>query len=526
MKLISGFLCALLLAAVPCAAQLAKPKSKSKPKPKPKEPAPTVAITPPPPSPLVPAYYTVTPYVLPDGAKLEASGLALLPDGKLAIAVRKGEIWILEHPEADPAKPSAVGYKLFASGLHEPLGLLWHEGALYTTQRTEITKLRDTDADGQADEFLTVAKGWGVSGNYHEYAYGPVSDKQGNLWITLNASMGGAVKMPGMRATDKPWRGWAMTVTPQGELLPMCAGLRSPCGIGTNAEGDVFCTDQQGNWWSTNPLLHLRKGVFFGHADALADVNRPGSPVADPGKPPQEITVAEAPRLIKGYVPPAVWFPYVKAGQSPTGMACDLSGGGFGPFEKQMFVGEFVLSGVNRVFLEKVGGEYQGAVFKFVDGLQSAALSLAFLNDGSLLVGESNRGWNSQGSRSFGLERIRWTGRTPFEIAKMEAVPEGFVITFTEKPDAKSATDPASYAMTSYTYLYHSKYGGDEVDTRPVTVTGCQIEREGLAVRLKCEGLRPGYVHELKLSGLKSATCQDLSHSEAYYTLNRLSDLP
>lgn len=470
--------------------------------------------------------YTVTPYVLPDGLKLEASGLAMLPDGRLAVSVRKGEVWILEHPEADPTKPAEVGYKLFAKGLHEPLGLLWHDGAFLTTQRTEVTRLRDTDADGQADEFITVAKGWGVSGNYHEYAYGPVRDREGNLWITLNASMGAPVKMPGFRAKDKPWRGWGMAVTPQGELLPMCAGLRSPCGIGTNAEGDVFCTDQQGNWWGTNPMLHLRKGAFFGHGDSVADTARAGSPVADPGKLPQEITVAEAAKQVKGYALPAVWFPYVKAGQSPTGMACDLSGGKFGPFERQMFVGEFVLSGANRVFLEKVGGEYQGAVFKFVDGLQSAALSLAFLPDGSLLVGESNRGWNSQGTRSFGLERIRWTGRTPFEIAKMEALPDGFMLTFTEKLDEAMAGDAANYSMTSYTYLYHSKYGSDEVETKPVKIVGATVAGNGTQVRLKCEGLREGYVHELHSDGVKSISGGHLVHAEAFYTLNRLPEVP
>ena len=38
----------------------------------------------------------------------------------------------------------------------------------------------DTDGDGSADEYLAAAKGWGVSGNYHEYAYGPAFDKDGN----------------------------------------------------------------------------------------------------------------------------------------------------------------------------------------------------------------------------------------------------------------------------------------------------------------------------------------------------------
>ncbi|WP_038167468.1 large multi-functional protein [Verrucomicrobium sp. BvORR106] len=466
--------------------------------------------------------YTVTPYVLPDGVKLEASGLAVLPDGRLAVSVRKGEIWILDHPEADPADAKAVGYHLYASGLHEPLGLLSHDGALYTVQRSELTKIRDTDGDGVADEYLAVAKGWGVSGNYHEYAYGPVLDREGNFWITLNASMGAPVKLAGHRAVEKHWRGWAVSVSPDGKLSPMSAGLRSPCGIAVNAENDVFCTDQQGNWWSTNPLLHLRKGAFFGHADSLPDAQLPQSPVADPGKLPQGITVVEASRQVKGFALPAVWFPYVKAGQSPTGLVCDLTGGKFGPFEKQMFVGEFVLSGVNRVFLEKVGGEYQGAVFRFQDGLQSAALSLAFLKDGSLLVGESNRGWNSQGTRSFGLERIQWTGQTPFEIQKMEAQPEGFRVTFTDEVDPATASAPGNYQMSSYTYLYHQKYGGDEVETKPVVISKVTLEPGAKCVLLKCEDLREGYVHELVIPGVRSKKGAQLAHPEGYYTLNRI----
>src|SRR5690606_8484052 len=113
------------------------------------------------------------------------------------------------------------------------------------------------------------------------------------------------------------------------------------------------------------------------------------------------------------------WLPYPKLGQSATGIACDLSGGQFGPFEGQLFIGEFTLSRITRVFLEKVDGEYQGAAFRFIDGLQSGPVRLEFLPDGSLLCGETNRGWNSAGTRSFGLERIRWTGHVPFEIRTM-----------------------------------------------------------------------------------------------------------
>ena len=62
--------------------------------------------------------------------------------------------------------------------------------SLYTAQRSELTQLRDTDGDSVADEYLTVAKSWGVTGHYHEYAYGPKLDRDGNLWITLNIGLG------------------------------------------------------------------------------------------------------------------------------------------------------------------------------------------------------------------------------------------------------------------------------------------------------------------------------------------------
>lgn len=124
----------------------------------------------------------------PEGLQLEISGMAFLDDSRLAVAIRKGEVWILDGVDDDP--PANIQYHLFATALHEPLGLLLHDGDLYTTQRSELTRLRNTDKDGVADEYLTVAKGWGVTGHYHEYAYGPKVDGEGNLWITLNIGMG------------------------------------------------------------------------------------------------------------------------------------------------------------------------------------------------------------------------------------------------------------------------------------------------------------------------------------------------
>ncbi len=466
-------------------------------------------------------YYKLSTYTIPEDLKLEASGLAVLPDGKLAIAIRKGEVWIADDPHS--LEPE---FTRFASGLHEPLGLTWHDGALYTSQRSEVTKLVDSDDDGVADQYLTAAKGWGVSGNYHEYAYGPVFDPEGNMWITLNQTLGKPVEMKGHYAKEFPWRGWSMMLPKGGDkLVPISAGLRSPSGIGVNAEGDVFTTDQQGNWWGTNPLLHLRKGAYHGHADARRDMTRPESPVKDPGEPPKRISIPEAIATVPGYSPPAVWFPYNKVGSSPTGFICDMTGGKFGPFGNQFLVGEFTYAEVTRVFLEKVGGEYQGACFHFRKGMQSAVFSVEFLEDGSLVVGETNRGWNSLGTRSFGLERLEWTGEMPFEVLKMEVIPDGFRLTFTKPVDPASIAQVGeAFKMSSYTYHYHSTYGSDEIETMEVPVTEAKLSEDALSLDLKCSNLRPGYVHELNTQGIRSAEGDDLLHANAYYTLNRLAD--
>ena len=458
---------------------------------------------------------------------LEVSGIAVLDDQRIAVAIRKGEIWILDGVYDEP--PKNVTYKRFATALHEPLGLIWKDGAFYTVQRSELTRIRDTDGDGTADEYLTVAKGWGVTGHYHEYAYGPKLDHEGNLWLTLNIGLGlkkehkaRAVKDPTLGFAQGRWRGWGMKVTPDGELVPVCAGMRSPAGIGVNRAGDVFYTDQQGNWVATNTLHHMRKGAFFHHVEALASMSLPGSPIQGVKAIPNGLPFPEAIKQMPQLKPPAVWFPYKKAGQSTTDVMLDNSGGKFGPFDGQFFVGEFTQAAINRVFLEQVDGEYQGACFPFREGFASAVLRLAQGTDGSVFVGLTNRGWSSLGTASYGLQRLVWTGKTPFEIKEMRAKPDGFELVFTQPVDPKTAMDPRSYQMKSYTYTYHSSYGSDEILNRELPIEQITVSEDGTRVHLKVNNLRELYVHELVAAGVKNKAGQSLLHPQAYYTLNKI----
>jgi len=465
----------------------------------------------------------------PDGLALEVSGLAVVDDKRVAVAIRKGEIWMLDGVYDDP--PKQVTYQRFATALHEPLGLLRHDNAFYTVQRSELTCLRDTDHDGRADDYQTVAKGWGLTGHYHEYAYGPKLDREGNFWLTLNVGLGlkgkqldRTVRDPTLGYRQARWRGWGMKVSPDGRLIPICAGMRSPSGIGMNDAGDMFYTDQQGNWVATNSLHHMREGAFFHHAEALASMGLEGSTIHGVKQVPSGLPYPDAMRQFPQLQPPAVWFPYEKAGQSATDIMLDESGGKFGPFAGQLFVGEFTQASINRVFLEKVGGEYQGACFPFRTRFASAVLRLAQGIDGSVFVGLTNRGWSSLGTAAYGLQRLVWTGETPFEIKEMRARPDGFELTFTKPVDLATAAAAKSYAMESHTYLYHATYGSDEIQKRKLTIEKATVSRDGMRVHLRVHGLRELFVHALVAPGVRSQEGESLLHPQAWYTLNRIPE--
>jgi hypothetical protein len=200
----------------------------------------------------------------------------------------------------------------------------------------------------------------------------------------------------------------------------------------------------------------------------------------------------------------------------------DKSGGKFGPFSGQLFVGEFTQASMHRVFLEKVDGEYQGACFPFRSHFASAVLRLAQGTDGSVFAGLTNRGWSSLGTASYGLQRLVWTGEVPFEIKEMRAKPDGFELIFTKPVNRESARENLSYGITSHTYLYHSTYGSDEIQKQTLMPNRATVSDDGLTIRLYIDGLRELFVHELVAPGIRSRDGEPLLHPHAWYTLNRI----
>lgn len=454
-------------------------------------------------------YYIREVIPTPKNEVFELGSIALMPDKQIAVADRRGDVWICTG--AYDADLSKVTWKKFASGLHEPFGMFWKDGWLYLTQRPEVTRIKDSDGDGSADVFETVCDQWGINGDYHEYTFGTTPDKNGDIWAVL--CLTGSVN------SDSAWRGWCVKVTPQGKMIPVCSGIRSPGGIGFNAEGDAFYTDNQGFWNGSSSLKWLKPGSFQGNPTG----NKwHGADFPEPPTPLDKSRVLTERKKFPVFTPPAVILPHGKVGQSPTAVVCDLSGGKFGPWQKQLLIGEQCHSQVQRVCLEKVNGLYQGAVFKLLDGFEAGIVPMRQAEDGTLFVGGTNRGWASRGSKGFTFERVRWTGKTPFEIHTMSATPDGFELTFTAPVDPTAAANPASYTMDAWTYIYQSGYGSPEVDKATPTIVSATVSSDRTKVRLKINGLVQGHVHHLDAKGVKSATGDPLWHPEAWYTLNEI----
>jgi cytochrome c551/c552 len=121
------------------------------------------------------------------------------------------------------------------------------------------------------------------------------------------------------------------------------------------------------------------------------------------------------------------------------------------------------------------------------------------------------------------MERLMWTGKTPFEMKAVRAMSDGFEIEFTQAVNIATAENVSNYTTTSYTYKYHPVYGSPIIDVQEIAVRGAKASADGMRVRIVVDGLREGYVHDIKPEGVRSNVGNlPLLHPQAFYTLNAI----
>lgn len=462
-------------------------------------------------------YYKVEDIATPPGLSPEVGGLAFRPDGKLVACFHRGEVYTYDLTTQE--------WKLFATGLHEPLGLLAPTNdEVIVMQRPELTRLRDTDGDGVANRYETITDAFGMTGNYHEFAFGPVAAPDGGWFISLNLASNGAGIRYETRGENRergrdgrmyaavPWRGWMLKVAPDGKVTPWASGFRSPNAPGFDAEGRLLVPDNQGDWLGSSPLYQVEKGKFYGHPAALAW--KPGE-TRDPLKIPVE-------ELDKTRTRPSIVFSQNIVANSPTQVFFDSTGGKFGPFAGQTLVGEMNRARILRVVLEEVDGQLQGMTVPLLDdhGLRKGDNRFAFAPDGSLWVGETTHGW----AGDKGIQRISWTGVVPPDVKEMHLTKTGFDLVFTRPLEAASAGNAENYKAQRYYYEYHAAYGSKQFELEEITPKTVTVSEDRTKVTLEYDPLVAWRIYQFDLKALKAEDGAPIANPLVSYTLNHLRE--
>ena len=309
-----------------------------------------------------------------------------------------------------------------------------------------------------------------------------------------------------------PYRGCSVKITAQGKVSPMSCGFRQPNGLVISPDGELFATDNQGDWVGTSPLHHVTKGAFHGHPSSL---NWDASFSDDPVEALIS-TLAERRKM------PAIQFPQNDLAGSTAQPIFDTTGGGFGALYGAAFCRGMVVSAHLAGGSGNRGRRLAGGVVPFpggqriAHGEQSAGLRS---RRQELYVAQTSRVW---GGSTEGLQRIVWQGKTPMDILHMRLTNSGFELTFTKPADPDSLRNPAAYSFTHYYYLYHDKYGSPKTDVTPVKVVSVEVSDDGRRARLELDSLVAGRVYELRPGGIRSVDGEALTTRLAAYTLNRL----
>lgn len=421
-------------------------------------------------------------------------GLAFLPDGRMLVTTwdSVGGIYLLDGVEK--GDPSQISVKRIAAGLAEPLGIEVVDGEIYVLQKHELTRLIDLDGDDVIDEYQSVCNSWGVTGDFHEFAFGLVY-KEGYFYVALSMAMR---LMEGQK--QHPDRGRTIKIGRDGQFEWLNYGLRTPNGIGLGPEGELFVTDNQGQWLPANKLIHVQKGEYLGMAWGLPD------------------SLATAPPA----VPPAIWLPEGEIGNSPSEPILMQDG----PYKGQMLHGDVTHGGIKRDFLEKINGSYQGAVFRFSQGFEAGVNRLVWGPDGALYVGGVGMvgGWSWKEKRS-GLQRMKYNGKSTFEMLAVRAKPLGFEIEFTEPLEDGEPLSREDFMVQQWWYQPTENYGGPKMELTQLEVSALEVSEDRKRLLLNIPGLKKEHVVYFRLpEDLRNGTRQPLWSSEAWYTLNNIPE--
>ncbi len=448
---------------------------------------------------------------LPLSSEIMPTGLSWRPDGRLVFCSLKGQVYEAMDTDGDGDEDRL---RLLADGLPAPYGV--HAGPGYVDVSAKYAVLRLGDASPSGRRVEVIASGWGYSPDYHDWAVGLPQNERGEYFLGIPCQQdkrspaaarfhGDVLRLvPRPPTTDDPRRFAPMSIS---------AGHRFPMGLALDRAGELFVTDNQGNYKPFNELNHVRPDTHFGFINYL-DRGKPAPP-----RTPSAIDIPHPwTRSVNG-----ICFLY-----TPKELRAKLGRDVFGPLEGHLLGCEYDTRRLIRMTLQRVGDTFQGAAYPLsippTDPQRGflGPLVCAVSPRGELYVGSiRDSGWGA-GNNVGEIVRVQvQPDKLPCGIAEVRATRDGFVLDFFRPIDRERAGRSDSYALQSYRREATPAYGGPDRDRRTEKVTDVSVAADARRVTLKLAEMRTGFVYELRLKNLASGG-GDFYPAEAHYTLIRL----
>jgi putative heme-binding domain-containing protein len=222
------------------------------------------------------------------------NNIAYAPDSRLFAAGYDGRIHLLRDTDGDGLEDSVTTFHDKKSDDY-PLGIAFHDGALYVCRRHHVARHFDADSDGVPRKEDIAATGWRdpeidkdklMQHRRVDDALGLAVAVDGTIYVSIgsaNYSNGYLVDKSGKAqfGVTQP-RGVVLKISPDGKKREAIAtGVRFLTSMTFNRHGDLFAADQEGATWLPNgnpfdELLHIQTGRHYGfpprHPKFLPDV--------------------------------------------------------------------------------------------------------------------------------------------------------------------------------------------------------------------------------------------------------------
>jgi mono/diheme cytochrome c family protein/glucose/arabinose dehydrogenase len=434
------------------------------------------------------------------------TGIQWLADGKIVICSLKGRVWLMSDSDGDGIEDRLVQ---FSDELAAPFGAAAGPDYIDVINKYALLRLFDRDADGFAEEMRTVASGWGHTADYHDWTIGLPTRHSGGYFVSI------ACQQDNRSLAASLHRGVVAAIVPRQptaadprifSVEPISGGHRFAIGIATNKAGQLFVTDNQGNYNPYNELNHVQQGNRFGFINGWEK-----SPAFNPPLTEPAINI------------PHPWT------RSVNGI-CFLESkteDAFGPFTGHLVGCELDSRRLVRMSLQEVNGQLQGAIYPMsryhpVDGKTFLGPLVAAVSPtGSLYIGGiRDSGWG--GANNIGaLTRLDYDPeRLGVGIAVVQATPDGFEIEWTQAIDQLRAGQLDQYQIESARRESTPSYGGGDIDRRIESVTKVEV-LSPTRVRLTLAELKAGFVYDIRVRNIALGDAS-LFPAEAFYTMREI----